>query len=196
MKELIAISIGTVFINNYVLVRFLGLCSFVGVSKNLDSVFGMSLAVTFVMTIASLVTFLISHYVLQPAGVQYLQTISFILVIATLVQMIELIMKKMFPSLYNALGIYLPLITVNCAVLGVAVINIQENYSFIASTINGFMAGISYMIALFLMATIRVRLDLADIPPSFKGTPIAFVTAGLMALAFLAADQTMLEFFK
>ncbi|HOV14743.1 MAG TPA: RnfABCDGE type electron transport complex subunit A [Spirochaetota bacterium] len=196
MGELIAISLGAIFINNFVLARFLGLCSFVGVSKNLDSVLGMSLAVVFVMTIASMVTFVISHYVLQPAGIQFLQTISFILVIATLVQLIEIIMKKMFPALYNALGIYLPLITVNCAVLGVAVINIQENYNFINSTINGFMAGISYMLALFLMATIRVKLDLADVPPSFKGTPIAFITAGLMALAFLAADKTMLEFFK
>ncbi|HPO50166.1 MAG TPA: RnfABCDGE type electron transport complex subunit A, partial [Spirochaetota bacterium] len=187
MGELIAVSIGTIFINNYVLARFLGLCSFIGVSKNLDSVLGMSLAVTFVMTIASMVTFVISHYVLQPAGIGFLQTISFILVIATLVQMIEIIMKKMFPALYSALGIYLPLITVNCAVLGVAVINIQENYNFITSTVNGFMAGIGFMLALFLMATIRVKLDSADVPESFKGAPIAFITAGLMALAFLAA---------
>lgn len=196
MTEIIAVSLGAIFINNFVLSRFLGLCSFVGVSKNLDSVFGMSLAVTFVMTIASMVTFIISHYILQPLGISFLQTISFILVIATLVQMIEIIMKKMLPGLYNALGIYLPLITVNCAVLGVAVINIQENYNFITATINGFTAGLGYMLALFLMATIREKLDLADVPPSFKGAPIAFISAGLMALAFLAADKSMLDFFK
>ena len=194
MRELIAISIGTIFINNFVLSQFLGLCPFIGVSKKLDSVMGMGLAVTFVMTMASLATFLIYRYILEPAHIEYLKIISFILVIAALVQLVEIILKKSVSVLYNALGIYLPLITTNCAVLGVAVLNIDKEYNFISSIVHGFMGGISFLLALFLMATIREKLEMADIPAPFKGVPIAFITAGLMALAFLAADKSMLNF--
>ena len=194
MSELIAISIGTIFINNFVLSQFLGLCPFIGVSKKLDSVLGMGLAVTFVMTMASMVTFLIYTYILAPAGIEFLKIISFILVIAALVQLVEIVLKKTIPVLYNALGIYLPLITTNCAVLGAAVLNIDKEYSFISSVVHGFTGGISFLLALFLMSTIRERLDMADIPKFFKGVPIAFISAGLMALAFLAADKSMLSF--
>lgn len=194
MRELIAISIGTIFINNFVLSQFLGLCPFIGVSKKLDSVLGMGLAVTFVMTMASMVTFLIYKYALVPAGIEFLKIVSFILVIAALVQLVEIVLKKAVPVLYNALGIYLPLITTNCAVLGVAVLSIDKDYSFISSIVHGFTGGISFLLALFLMANIREKLELADIPKPFKGVPIAFISAGLMALAFLAADKSMLNF--
>ncbi len=194
VREIIAVSIGTIFINNFVLSRFLGICPFIGVSKKLDSVVGMGLAVTFVMTLASMVTYLIYHGILVTFNLQFLQIVVFILVIAALVQAIEIIMKKMFPVLYNALGIYLPLITTNCAVLGVAVLNIDNNYDFITSTIHGFTGGIGFFFALFLMATIRDKLELLDIPKPFKGVPIAFITACLMALAFLAADKSMLNY--
>jgi electron transport complex protein RnfA len=193
MREILGIAIGTIFINNYVLSRFLGLCPFIGVSKKIDSVLGMGLAVTFVMTLASMVTYVIYRSILEPAGIEFLRTISFILVIAALVQLVEIILKKTVPALYNALGIFLPLITTNCAVLGVAVINITENYTFFQSVFNGFMAGMSFLLALFLMATIREKLELASIPRPFKGVPIAFITAGLMAMAFAAADNSMLK---
>jgi len=193
IKQLIAISIGTIFINNFVLSQFLGLCPFIGVSKKLDSVMGMGLAVTFVMTMASLVTYLIYHFVLKIFEIEFLKIVSFILVIAALVQLVEIVLKKTIPVLYNALGIYLPLITTNCAVLGAAVLNIDKEYSFISSVVHGFMGGLSFLLALFLMATIRERLELADVPKPFKGVPIAFISAGLMALAFLAADKAMLS---
>lgn len=193
MKELIAISIGTIFINNFVLAQFLGLCPFIGVSKKLDSVLGMGLAVTFVMTLASMVTFLIYKFILEPAHIEYLRIVSFILVIAALVQLVEIVLKKAVPVLYNALGIFLPLITTNCAVLGAAMLNIDKNYTFIQSVVHGVMGGLSFLLALFLMATIREKLELADIPKPFKGVPIAFISAGLMALAFLAADKSMLS---
>ncbi len=205
MRELIALSIGTVFINNLVLSQFLGLCPFIGVSKKLDSVLGMGFAVTFVMTLASVMTWFIYHLVLVPTwlikyvgtlpwDLQYLKIVSFILVIAALVQLVEIVLKKTIPILYDALGIYLPLITTNCAVLGVAVLNIDNEYNFISALIYGFMGGISFLLALFLMSTIREKLELTDIPEPFKGVPIAFISAGLMALAFLAADKSMLSF--
>ena len=194
MKELIALSIGTIFINNVVLSQFLGLCPFIGVSKKLDSVLGMGFAVTFVMTMASMVTFLIYRFVLAPAGIEFLKIVSFILVIAALVQLVEIVLKKSIPILYDALGIYLPLITTNCAVLGVAVLNIDKEYSFISSVVYGFMGGISFLLALFLMSTIREKLELTDVPRPFQGVPIAFISAGLMALAFLVADKSMLNF--
>ncbi|MCK4798313.1 MAG: electron transport complex subunit RsxA [Spirochaetes bacterium] len=195
MRELIAISIGTIFINNFVLSQFLGLCPFIGVSKKLDSVLGMGLAVTFVMTMASMVTFLIYKFALVPAHIEFLKIISFILVIAALVQLVEIVLKKMIPVLYDALGIYLPLITTNCAVLGAAVLNIDKEYNFISAIVHGFTGGLSFLLALFLMSTIRERLELSDVPEPFKGVPIAFISAGLMALAFLAADKSMLTFF-
>ena len=196
MSELIAISIGAIFINNFVLAQFLGLCPFIGVSKKLDSVLGMGLAVIFVMTLASMVTYILYTFVLVKFNIVFLKTVTFILIIASLVQLVEIVLKKNVPVLYNSLGIYLPLITTNCAVLGVAVLNIDKNYNFISSVVHGFMGGVSFLLALFLMATIRERLDLADIPKPFKGIPIAFISAGLMALAFLAADKSMLELFK
>lgn len=204
LSELMIISIGTIFINNFVLAQFLGLCPFIGVSKKLDSVLGMGLAVIFVMTIASMVTWLIHTYILANGflmenfgiDLRFLRIVAFILVIASLVQLVEIIMKKMLPALYDALGIYLPLITTNCAVMGAAELNILQGYSFITSILHGFMGGVSFLLALFLMATIRERLELATVPKAFRGVPIAFISAGLMALAFLAADRAMLEIFK
>ena len=196
MGELIAISIGTIFINNFVLSQFLGLCPFIGVSKKLDSVLGMGLAVIFVMTMASMVTYIVYTYMLVPFHIEFLETIAFILIIAALVQLVEIFLKKNIPVLYNALGIYLPLITTNCAVLGVAVLNVDRGYNFIQSTVHGFSGGVSFLLALFLMSTIREKLDLADVPKPFKGVPIAFISAGLMALAFLAADKGILDLFR
>ncbi|HQB62485.1 MAG TPA: electron transport complex subunit RsxA [Spirochaetota bacterium] len=196
MSELIALSIGTIFINNFVLSQFLGLCPFIGVSKKLDSVLGMGLAVIFVMTLASMVTYAMYTFLLVRFNIEYLKIITFILVIAAFVQFVEVFLKKNIPVLYNALGIYLPLITTNCAVLGVAVLNIDKNYDFISSTVHGFMGGASFLLALFLMATIREKLDLADVPKPFRGAPIAFISAGLMALAFMEADKSMLEIFN
>ncbi len=190
-SNLVIIAISSIFINNFVLARFLGICPFIGVSKKLDSAVGMGMAVIFVMTMASMVTYFIQYYVLVPNDLQYLRTIAFILVIASLVQFIEMFMKKNMPPLYSALGIFLPLITTNCAVLGVAILNIDtvwadgRSYNFIESTWNGFTAGIGFTIALVLMAGIREKLELADLPESFKGLPIAFVTSALIAMAFL-----------
>jgi Na+-translocating ferredoxin:NAD+ oxidoreductase subunit A len=195
MTELISISLAAIFINNYVLSQFLGLCPFISVDKKLDSVLGMGLAVTFVMVIASALTYLIYFYLLNPHLI-FLRTIVFILVITGIVQIIELIMKKTIPGLYSALGIYLPLITANCAILGVSILNINQEYNFIKSIVNGASAGIGFLIALILMATIKERLELSDVPKCFKGMPITFISAGLMALAFLAVDRTMLNFIK
>ena len=183
--EIMAIIIGAIFINNFVLSRFLGICPFVGVSKQLDSAIGMGMAVIFVMTLASIVTWLIYTFILVPFHIEYLRTINFILVIATLVQLVEMIIQKTSPALYSALGIYLPLITTNCAILGVTVLNIDSKYNFISSTINGFSAGIGFTLALILMAGIRERLEYAEIPKALKGLPITFIIAGLMSIAFL-----------
>jgi electron transport complex protein RnfA len=188
---LIGISIGAVLINNFVLSRFIGLCPFFGVSKKLSSATGMGMAVIFVMALASSFTWMINAYILLPYNVQYLQTIVFILVIAALVQLVEMALQKYSPSLYEALGIYLPLITTNCAVLGVAIINTGINqftgaqFTFIESIVNGIMSGIGFMFALVLMAGIREKLELANVPELLEGLPIVFITAGLMALAFL-----------
>lgn len=183
--RLIAIAIGAILINNVVLRRFLGLCPFLGVSKQLDAALGMGFAVIFVMTMASIVTFGIYNYVLEPFGIEFLRTIAFILIIATLVQFVEMVIEKTSPSLYRSLGIYLPLITTNCAVLGVAVLNIENSYTFVETVVHGFSAGIGFTVVLLLMAGIRERLELADIPESLKGVPVAFIVAGLMAIAFL-----------
>lgn len=191
--ELISIAIATIFINNYVLSQFLGICPFIGVSKKMDTVLGMGLSVVFVMTLASIITYFIYSFILFPHLV-FLKTIVFILVIAALVQIIEIIIRKTIPSLYNVVGIYLPLITTNCIVLGVAVLNINSKYDFISSGVNGFSGGVGFLIALFLMATIREKLDMADIPKPFKGFPIAFISGGLMAMAFFAADKAMLSY--
>lgn len=182
--RLIAVAIGAILINNVVLNRFLGLCPFLGVSKQLDAALGMGFAVIFVMTMASMVTFGIYNYVLAPFGIEFLRTIGFILVIATLVQFVEMVIEKTSPALYRSLGIYLPLITTNCAVLGVAVLNIENSYTFVEAVVHGFSAGLGFTIALILMAGIRERIELADVPQSLRGVPIAFITAGLMAIAF------------
>jgi electron transport complex protein RnfA len=189
--SLIEISIGAVFINNFVLSRFIGLCPFFGVSTKLSSATGMGVAVIFVMGIASGFTWIINNYILMHFDVLYLQTIVFILVIAGLVQLVEMALQKYSPSLYEALGIYLPLITTNCAVLGVAIINTGVNqatgmhYSFIESFVNGIMSGVGFCFALILMAGIREKLEFAPVIKALEGLPIAFITAGLMALAFL-----------
>jgi len=200
LTSIIQISIAAVLIQNFVLARFLGLCPFFGVSKKLSSATGMGMAVIFVMTVASMITWWINKAILIDMGVDYLRTIVFILIIASLVQLLEMVLQKFTPALYDSLGIYLPLITTNCAILGVAIINTDTNifsgmkYSFVESTVNGAASGIGFTLALVLMAGLRERLELADIPKSLDGLPIAFITAGLMALAFLGFSG--LSFFK
>lgn len=184
MGELLLIFIGSALVSNVVLSQFLGLCSFVGVSKKIKTATGMGLAVVFVITIASACASLIYRYILVPSGLEYLQTIVFILVIAALVQFVEMIIKKYSPALYNALGVYLALITTNCAVLGVALINVQKDYGFIASVVNGVGTAVGYLIAIILLAGIRERMEHNDIPKSFQGMPIVLITSGLMAIAF------------
>ena len=174
-----------IFVNNFVLAKFLGICPFIGVSKQLDSAVGMGMAVTFVLTLASIVTYLVYRYLLAPLEITYLKTIAFILVIASLVQLVEMIIQKAAPALYKSLGIYLPLITTNCAVLGAATINVQKDYNLLMSSVYGFGAGLGFTLALILMAGIRERLDECNIPRALRGTPIAFITAGLLSLAFM-----------
>ncbi len=185
MENLVAIIISMIFVNNFILTKFLGLCPFFGVSKKTENALGMGAAVIFVMGIASMASWLIYTHVLVPLKIEFLQIITFILIIATLVQLVELFIKKFSQPLYKALGIYLPLITTNCAVLGVAFLNIQENYSFIGSLVGGLAAGVGFTLALLLMSGIRERMELSDIPKPFRGLPIAFIVASLMSLAFL-----------
>lgn len=184
MKELLIIAIGSAMVNNVVLSQFLGLCPFIGVSKKVDTAAGMGGAVCFVITIASLCTGLIYKFILTPLGFQYLQTIVFILVIAALVQFIEMFLKKMIPSLYRALGVYLPLITTNCAVLGVALTNVQKEYGILTGVVNGLATAVGFLIAIVIMAGIREKTEYNDIPKAFEGSAIVLVTAGLMAIAF------------
>lgn len=172
------------FVNNYVLAQFLGICPLIGVSTKVETAAGMGLAVTFVITIASVVTYLIQVLLLDTLGLQYLQTIIFILVIATLVQFVEMVLKKMSPNLYSALGVFLPLITTNCVVLGVAIANISNGYGLIETVASAIGSSLGFFIAIVLLASIREKLEIADIPASFKGVPIAFVAIGLMAMAF------------
>lgn len=185
MSELIVIVIGAIFINNFVLARFLGICPFVGVSRKVESSIGMGMAVMFVMLIASAVTWFIDKVFLAPLNMEYLMTIAFILVIAVLVQFVEMVIQKTAPALYKALGVYLPLITTNCAVLGLAILNIQEDYGLLQTTFHAIGAALGFTLALVLMAGIRERLDKADVPPSLAGAPIAFIVAGLLAIAFM-----------
>jgi Na+-translocating ferredoxin:NAD+ oxidoreductase subunit A len=182
-----------VLINNFILTQFLGLCPFIGVSKNVDSAVGMGFAVTFVMSLASLTTWAIQHWLLIPLGLEFLQTISFILVIAALVQLVEMVVQKISPPLYRALGIYLPLITTNCAVLGIALIAVRSDYNALESFVAGFAAGLGFLLAILLMSTLREKLDSEWVPRPFRGTPIAFITGGLMALAFMAFDKALLR---
>lgn len=182
--EYILIFISAIFVNNIVLSQFLGICPFLGVSKKVDTSLGMSAAVAFVLTLATIVTWLVQHYVLDVFGLAYLQTIAFILVIAALVQMVEIILKKVSPALYQALGIFLPLITTNCAVLGVALLNVQNDYNVLEGTINGFATAVGFTIAIVLMAGLREKIEYNDIPKPFQGMPIVLLTAGLMSIAF------------
>lgn len=184
VKGYILLIISAALVNNFVLARFLGICPFLGVSRRTQTAIGMSMAVVFVMTIASSVTWLVQRYLLYPYGLDYLQTIVFILVIAALVQLVEMVIQKMSRALYEALGIYLPLITTNCAVLGVSVLNIKNNYDFLGATIFGFGAALGFGLALIMFSGIRERMEFGDIPRDFRGTAIALVTAGLLSLAF------------
>ena len=184
MSNLIIIAIGSALVSNVVLSQFLGLCPFLGVSKKTNTAAGMGAAVIFVITLASLVAALIYKFVLDPLGLDYLKTIVFILVIAALVQFVEMFLKKFMPSLYEALGVYLPLITTNCAVLGVALNNVQASYSILESVLNGFATAVGFTIAIVILAGIREKIEYNDIPAPFKGMPIVLVTAGLMAIAF------------
>lgn len=184
MKELLLIAIGSALVNNVILSQFLGLCPFLGVSKKVETAAGMGAAVVFVITIASAVTSLVYTFVLQTFRLEFLQTIVFILVIAALVQFVEMFLKKCMKPLYESLGVYLPLITTNCAVLGVALTNVQKEYNFITSVINGVGTAIGFTIAIVLLAGIRERMEGNDIPNSFKGSPIVLITSGLMAIAF------------
>lgn len=184
MKELIMIGIGSAFINNVVLSQFLGLCPFLGVSKKIGTAAGMGAAVIFVITISSFITGLVYQFILTPLNLTYLQTIVFILVIAALVQFVEMFLKKSSPALYNALGVYLPLITTNCAVLGVALLNVQKSYNLLEGVVNGFSTAVGFFVAIVLMAGIREKTEHNDVSPAFQGSPIVLLTACLMAIAF------------
>ena len=185
MKEVLLIAIASAIVNNVVLSQFLGLCPFFGVSKKIDTAAGMGMAVVFVITVASFVTSVLDKFILQNFDLIYLRTIVFILVIAALVQFVEMFLRKSVPSLYNALGVFLPLITTNCAVLGVALVNVQAGYGIGVSTINGFATAIGFTIAICIMAGIREKIEYNNIPVAFKGSAIVLVTAGLMAIAFM-----------
>ena len=184
MKELLLIAIGSALVNNVVLSQFLGICAFLGVSKKIDTAAGMGGAVVFVITLASFVASILYEFLLVPTHTEYLQTIVFILVIACLVQFVEMFLKKTMKGLYEALGVYLPLITTNCAVLGVALTNVQSGYGILTSTVNGFAVAVGFLISIVLMAGIRGKLEYSDIPQTLQGFPIVLVTAGLMAIAF------------
>lgn len=183
--RIFAMAIAAIFVQNFVLMKFLGLCPYIGVSKKLDSALGMGMAVIAVMTMASVFTWMIQYYLLIPLHIEFLQTIAFILTIASLVQLAEMAIQKVAPSLYKSLGVFLPLITTNCAVLGVAILNINEKLSFMGAILNGLFAGLGFTLVLILMAGVRERLEKAEVPESMKGMPIAMIVAGGMALAFL-----------
>ncbi len=185
MTEFALILISTVLVNNFVLVKFLGLCPFLGVSSKLETAIGMSFATTFVLTLVSICSYLVNEFLLIPFDVEYLRTIAFILVIAAVVQFTEMVMHKTSPALYQLLGIFLPLITTNCAVLGVALLNVQEGHGFIDSLLYGFGAAVGFSLVMVLFASVRERLDVSDVPAPFKGSAIALVTAGLMSMAFM-----------
>ncbi|MDA1108057.1 MAG: electron transport complex subunit RsxA [Proteobacteria bacterium] len=185
MTEYALILVSTVLVNNFVLVKFLGLCPFMGVSRKLETSTGMALATTFVLTLSSICSYLVNEYLLISLGLEYLRTISFILVIAVVVQFTEMVVHKTSPLLYQVLGIFLPLITTNCAVLGVALLNVQEQHSFMQSAVYGFGAAVGFSMVLILFAALRERILVADVPVAFRGPAIALITAGLMSLAFM-----------
>lgn len=184
MRELMMIAIGAALVNNVVLSQFLGLCAFLGVSKKMNTAAGMGGAVIFVLTLSSFCTSLLYKFILVPCGVEYLQTIVFILVIAALVQLVEMFLKKKAPSLYRALGVYLPLITTNCAVLGVAILNVQNNYTILEGVVNGFATAAGFTISIVLMAGLREKMEYNDVPKAFQGMPIVLLTAMLMSMSF------------
>lgn len=185
MNEIVLILVGTVLVNNFVLVQFLGLCPFMGVSNKLSATVGMAGATTFVLTLSSVSAYLVETYLLAPLGLSYLRTISFILVIAAVVQFTEMVVRKTSPLLHEVLGIYLPLITTNCAVLGVALLNVRDAHGFVESAVYGFGAAVGFSLVMVLFASIRERLAAADVPEAFQGAPIGLITAGIMSLAFM-----------
>ncbi|MCX7033013.1 MAG: electron transport complex subunit RsxA [Arenimonas sp.] len=185
MNDVALLLVGAVFVNNFVLVKFLGLCPFMGVSRTLDAAYGMALATGFVLTLSSALAWVVHHWILLPLGLEYLRTLGFILVIAAVVQFTEIVMNRQSPRLYRVLGIYLPLITTNCAVLGVALLNVQARHKLIESILYGFGASLGFGLVLVLFSAMRERLETADVPASWRGAPIALATAGLMSLAFM-----------
>ena len=185
VQSLLGILRSAVLTENFILVKFYGICPFMGVSKKIDTALGMGMAVTFVMAIASAATWAVNAYLLMPLQLEYMQTIAFILVIASIVQVVEMFLKKSVPALYKALGIFLPLITTNCAVLGVALVNVQEGYDFLQSVVNGACGGLGFTLSIVLFASIRERVDKTNCPECFKGFPITLIAAGLLALAFM-----------
>lgn len=196
MKEMAIILLSAILVENFVLKRFLGICPFLGVSKKLDSAFGMSVAVTFVMVLATAATYPIYAGILEPSGYGYLQTIVFILVIAALVQLVEIVLKRHIPALYKSLGIYLPLITTNCAVLGVTLLNLESGYTFAQSLVNSLGAGLGFMLAMVLFSGVRSRLEVADVPEAFKGLPITLVAAAIVSVAFVGFSGVVEGIFK
>ncbi|HIU83364.1 MAG TPA: electron transport complex subunit RsxA [Candidatus Faecicola pullistercoris] len=186
MTNILIIIVGAVFVNNFVLSQFLGICPFLGVSKKTETALGMGFAVIFVMGVASLFTFAVNKYLLLPLNLEYIQTIAFILIIAALVQLVEMVIKKFSPSLYNALGVYLPLITTNCAVLGVALMNVEDGYNMLEAFINGVFSGVGFTVAIVLLAGVREKLQRSDIPEAFRGFPITLIAASIISMAFVA----------
>ena len=196
MKEMLVILFTAILVQNFVLSKFLAICSFLGVSKKLDAAVGMSFAVIFVMLMATTATWPLYNYILDPNGLGYMQTVVFILVIAALVQLVEMVLKKFIPALYRALGIFLPLITTNCAVLGVVVLNITESYNFAQSMVNSLGAGLGYMLAMVLFCGVRSRVDTADVPECFKGIPITLAAASIMSVSFMGFTGIVENMFK
>ena len=185
VQSLLGILLSAVLTENFILVKFYGICPFLGVSKKIDTALGMGMAVTFVMALASAACWLVYEFLLVPLDLMYMQTVAFILVIASIVQVVEMFLKKMVPALYQALGVFLPLITTNCAVLGVVLVNVQEGYNFLLSVLNGVAGGVGFTIAIVLFASLRERVDKSDCPASFRGYPLTLIAAGLLALAFM-----------
>jgi len=183
--SILSIALGAILVENFILVQFLGICPFMGVSKKMDTAVGMGIAVIFVMGLASIFCYIVNAFLLVPLGLEYMQTVAYILVIAALVQFVEMFLQKNLPGLYEALGIYLPLITTNCAVLGVALLNTQNGYNFIESVVYGVTGGVGFLVAIVLFASVRERLEFAECPKAFEGFPIALVSAGLIALSFM-----------
>ena len=191
---LVALSLNAILIENFIFSKFLGICPFLGVSKKTNTAVGMGLAVIFTMTLASALTYVVYRFILVPAELEYLKTIAFIIVIASLVQFIKMFLQKSLPALYSALGIYLPLITTNCAVLGVALLNITNEYNFLFSVVYGFMAGVGFLLAIVLLSLVRERIEYCDIPEPFRGFPIALIASGLLSIAFMGFSGFTLPF--